>query len=61
MLWRGATETEPEEALPVEKLVPVHDVALVEDHESVEELPWVMDAGERERVQLGCTAQDALV
>ena len=48
----GETETLPEVPLGV-KLVPVQEVALVEDQVRVEELPAVMEAGEAVRVAVG--------
>lgn len=47
------TETEPEVALPVEKLVPAQDVAFVEDHVRVEEPPAETEVGEALRVAVG--------
>lgn len=41
----GFTTTEPDVLLPVEKLLPVHAVALLELHESVELLPFEMVVG----------------
>ena len=49
----GDAETEPETAVPVEKLVPVHDVAFVEDHVTVVELPTLMFRGFAEIVAVG--------
>ena len=46
----GFTETEPEVNFSVEKPLPVQDVALVEDQESTEDWPDVMEAGLGERV-----------
>lgn len=48
----GFTVTEPDVLLPVEKLVPVHDVALVELHESEDEPP--------EAIVLGVAVRDAV-
>lgn len=39
VLDSAPVETEPDVAPPVEKPVPVHDVALVEDHVSTEAEP----------------------
>ena len=41
----GDTLTDPDVAPPVEKPVPVHDVALLELQVSVEELPDVIEVG----------------
>src|SRR3989338_1863285 len=49
----GETLTLPDVAPPVEKFVPVQDVAFVEDHARVEESPSVMDAGLAEREAVG--------
>jgi hypothetical protein len=49
----GATALLPLVAPPVEKFVPVQDVALVEDQLSVEELPEMMDAGLAESETVG--------
>ena len=51
----GVTESFPEVALPVEKPVPVpvHDVALLEDHVSTEESPSVMVVGDAESEEVG--------
>ena len=46
-------DTEPEVAPPVEKPVPVQEVALVEDQVSVEEPPEVMLVGFAEREAVG--------
>lgn len=43
---REPVELEPDVAPPVEKPVPVHERALVEDQESVEDDPIVTDKGE---------------
>jgi hypothetical protein len=48
----GETETLPEVPLAV-KLVPVQDVALVEEYVRVAELPEAMEAGEAVRVAVG--------
>jgi len=48
----GETETVPDVPLAV-KFVPVHDVALVELHVRVAELPDVIDVGEAESVAVG--------
>ena len=53
MLAVGATDTEPETAFAVAKFVPVHDVAFVEDHVSVEDWPEVIDVGFAVRVAVG--------
>jgi hypothetical protein len=42
--------------LPVEKPVPVQEVALVDDHERVDDWPLVMDAGLAESVAVGAGA-----
>ena len=49
------TESFPKVALPVEKPapVPVHDVALLEDHVSVEESPSVIVVGDAESEEVG--------
>lgn len=49
----GETGTLPDTAPPVEKLVPVHEVAFVELHESVEVWPWLIDDGATESAQVG--------
>ena len=41
----GETVADPAVALPVEKFVPVHEVAFVEDQVSVEEFPEVIEEG----------------
>jgi hypothetical protein len=41
----GETLVEPEIAFPVEKPVPVHEAAFVEDHVRVDEPPCVIDVG----------------
>ena len=58
----GATDTEPETAFAVAKLVPVHDVAFVEDHVSVEDWPEVMVVGLAVSVAVGAgvTVEDTL-
>jgi hypothetical protein len=48
----GATETEPE-VPEAENPVPEHEVALVEDHESVEDWPEVMEVGLAVREAVG--------
>ena len=51
-LCDGVTVTEP--ALPeVVKLVPVHDVAFVDDHVSVADWPEVIDVGDAESEAVG--------
>jgi hypothetical protein len=45
----GLTARLPDVAPPVSKFVPVQDVAFVDDHVSVEELPCVMEIGFAER------------
>ena len=52
----GETEVLPEVAPPVEKLVPVHDVAFAEDQVSVDGFPCVTDVGFRESVHMGPTS-----
>lgn len=42
----GETETAPEVAPPVEKLVPVQEVVSVDDHETVEEEPRLIGFAE---------------
>ena len=52
VLWDGVTVTEP--AIPeVVKLVPVHDVAFVDDHVSVADWPEVIDVGDAESEAVG--------
>ena len=53
MVAVGDATTEPETALPVAKFVPVHDVALVEDHAMVVELPTLIFCGVAVRVAVG--------
>ena len=57
----GETEVLPDEALPVEKLFPVHEVALLDDQVSVLLSLLVMVVGDADTVQEGATAQDAYV
>ena len=57
----GETDVLPDEALPVEKLLPVHDVALVDDHVMTLLAPLTIVVGEAERVHDGATAHDAYV
>ena len=57
----GETETLPDVLPPVEKLVPVHEAALLEDQVSVEDCPWVMEVGFSESEQVGPTVQLAYV
>jgi hypothetical protein len=45
----GETDTDPDVAPPVEKPVPVQEVAFVDDHVSVEDWPLVMLVGLAER------------
>lgn len=52
----GETDTEPDVWLPVEKLVPVHEVAFVDDHVRVADCPEVIEVGEAERVADGVLA-----
>ena len=47
------TLTEPERALPVEKPVPVQEVALVDDQVRVDGWPLVMDVGLAVSVAVG--------
>ena len=49
----GDTLTVPATAPPVEKLLPVHDVLLVEPQVRVELLPLVILAGEADRDAVG--------
>ena len=42
--------------MPVEKPVPVQEVALVDDHERVDDWPLVIDAGLTEMVAVGACA-----
>ena len=49
----GVTTAEPLVVPPVEKLVPVQDVASVDVHESVELSPAPMDCGLAERTTVG--------
>lgn len=51
--WSGVTETFPDIAPPVVKLLPVQLVAFVLDHVSVDGVPCVTDVGLRERAQVG--------
>jgi len=48
--------TEPDVAPPVEKLVPVHEVAFEELHESVDDWPEVMEEGVADRFAVGAPA-----
>ncbi len=41
----GDTDADPEIAFPVEKFVPVQEVALVEDHASIDACPPVINVG----------------
>ena len=56
VVCEGDTLRFPDAALPVEKLVPVHELAFVEDHVRVEFCPWTMEVGlsESEQVGAGC-------
>jgi hypothetical protein len=47
--------------LPVEKFVPVHEVALVEDHISTAELPLTMELGLALRLAVGATGGPSVV
>ena len=49
----GETDTDPEVVPPVEKPVPVQEVALADDHVSVEDWPLVMLVGLAVRVAVG--------
>lgn len=49
----GATLSEPEIAPPVANPVPAHEVALVDDHDRVDDWPLVMDAGLAAREAVG--------
>ena len=53
MVVSGLTDNDPDVAPPVEKFVPVQEVALVEDHERVAEVPCAIDAGFAVRVAVG--------
>lgn len=58
----GETDVEPDVAPPVEKLVPVHDVAFEELQVSVDEFPCVTDVGDTESAHVGAglsTLQEA--
>jgi|GEM_PF-4781463 len=60
----GDTDVLPEVAPPVEKLVPVQEVALEELQVSVEEFPCVTEVGDTETAQIGAglsTLQEAYV
>jgi hypothetical protein len=52
----GATATLPLVAPPVEKFVPVHELALVDDQVRVEEFPAMMEDGLAVSVAVGGTA-----
>jgi hypothetical protein len=56
----GETLIVPDVPLAV-KLVPVHEVAFVEDQVSVEELPVVIDVGDAESVAVGVGAVTVIV
>ena len=49
----GETETLPDVAPPVENPVPVQEVALADDHVSVEEFPFIMLVGLAESAAVG--------
>jgi hypothetical protein len=49
----GETDADPDVAPPVEKPVPVQEVAFVDDHVSVEDWPLVMLVGPAEREAVG--------
>jgi hypothetical protein len=53
VVTEGVTVTVPEVALPVEKPVPVQEVAFVELHVSVEDWPLVIEVGLAERDAVG--------
>ena len=53
MVLEGVTVIDPAVAPPVEKPVPVQEVAFVELHVSVEDWPAVMDVGLAEREAVG--------
>ncbi len=53
MVAAGETLTEPEVAPPVLKPLPVQDVAFVEDQDSEEEEPAVIEVGTAESVAVG--------
>ena len=62
MLCDGETLVFPEVAPPpIVKLSPEQLVALIEDQESVAELPWMTLVGFTDMLQAGPTAQDWLV
>jgi hypothetical protein len=58
VVWIGDTETDSATAPPVEKLTPVQLVASVEDQESVEDWPELIEVGlaERDAVGVGTVA-----
>ena len=49
----GDTATDPEAVFPVEKLVPVQEVALVDDHVKVDDCPPVIKVGFATRFAVG--------
>lgn len=51
----------PEVAPPVEKLAPMQEVALVEDHDNIALCPWATVPGEIERVAVGGVGTVTLV
>lgn len=53
MVTDGDTVTEPETAPPVEKPVPVQDVAFEDDQVKVELLPFTIDVGDAESATVG--------
>jgi hypothetical protein len=53
----GETEVEPAATFPVEKLPPVQLVALADDHESVDDWPFMIAAGVAASEHEGPTAQ----
>lgn len=57
----GETETDPDVASPVEKLVPVQLTAFCADQVSVEDWPSTMEVGSTDIVHCGPTAQLAYV
>ena len=57
----GTTLSNPLVAPPVEKFVPVQEVAFVEDQVRVEELPWTTEVGSAVSVAVGRTAGTVIV
>ncbi len=57
----GETDVLPDDALPVEKLSPVQEVAFVDDQVSVLLSPLVIVVGDADTVHDGATAHDAYV